>query len=414
MNKRNLFPIVLIVFMFGLFVAFTAENKTNKPITTPDNVKAIIENSCFGCHNTDSKNDKAKIDAKIIKLEDEIAKLDTNFSSQKSKLVSIAPIEKVDFVHYLTLQGFVDQQNISYATPPGQPGQIKTIYVKQGDKVHKGQLLLKLDNSVALENVNAVKQQMNSVKSQLGLARSVYDRQNNLWKNNIGTEVQLLQAKTNVETLEGQLKAIQANVSAASTQANQSNVYSDVNGTIDEVTAHVGETFNGNPTQGGYIKIVNKSDLKITVSVPENYAGKVTKGTPVIVNIPDVNKDFNTTISFISQTIGTTTRGITAEMKVPAGMSLRPNQIALIKIQDYAAPNSISVPLNVLQTDEQGKYVLVSAKEGDNMVARKRKVVIGQLYGDEIEIKQGLQEGDQVITDGYQGLFDGQVITTNA
>ena len=361
------------------------------------------------------KNDKTKLDNKIVALEKDIAKIDTSSTvTQKAKLVVLTTIKKGDFKHYLDLQGKVDAQNISYITPSGQPGQIKAIYVKQGDQVHKGQLVLKLDNSVALQNVNAVRQQMNSVKAQLDLAKSVYSRQKNLWDQNIGTEVQLLQAKTNVASLEGQLKAIQANVNTAQQQANLANVYSDVNGSVDEVTAHVGESFNGNPAAGGYIKIVNKTDLKITVNVPENYAGKVSKGTPVIVNIPDVNKNFNTTISFISQTIGTTTRGITAEMKVPAGMILRPNQIALIKILDYSAPNSISVPLNVLQTDEQGKYVLVAAKEGDKVVARKRKVEIGQLYGDEIEIKQGLQEGDQVITDGYQGLFDGQLVTTNA
>lgn len=361
------------------------------------------------------KNDKTKLDNKIVALEKDIAKLDTSSTiAQKAKLVGLTTIKEDDFKHYLDLQGKVDAQNISYITPSGQPGQIKAIYVKQGDAVHKGQLILKLDNSVALQNVNAVRQQMNSVKAQLNLAKSVYNRQKNLWDQHIGTEVQLLQAKTNVESLEGQLKAIQANVNAAQQQANLANVHSDVNGTIDEVTAHVGETFNGNPMQGGFIKIVNKSDLKITVNVPESYAGKVSRGTPVIVNIPDVNKEFNTTISFISQTIGATTRGITAEMKVPSGMSLRPNQIATVKIQDYAAPNSISVPLNVLQTDEQGKYVLVAAKEGDKMIARKRKVQIGQLYGDLIEIKQGLQEGDQVITDGFQGVFDGQLITTKA
>lgn len=361
------------------------------------------------------KTEKDKLDEKISALEKEIARMDTGSAIvQKAKLVSLTPIVKEDFKHYLDLQGKVDAQNISYITPSGQPGQIKAIYVKQGDAVKKGQLILKLDNAVALQNVNAIRQQMSSVKAQLELAKSVYSRQKNLWDQHIGTEVQLLQAKTNVESLEGQLRAIQANVSTAQQQANLSNVYSDVNGTVDDVTAHVGETFSGNPLQGGYIKIVNNSSLKITVTVPENYAGRVTKGTPVMVEIPDIHKTFNSTISFISQAIGTTTRGITAEAKVPAGLNLRPNQIALIKILDYTAPNSIAILLNTLQTDENGKYVLVAAKEGDKEIARKRKVTIGQLYGDHIEIKQGLQVGDQLITDGFQGLFDGQPITTNA
>ena len=360
------------------------------------------------------KTEKEKLDKKIIDLEKEIAKMDTSAGiEQQAKLVALSPITKENFKHYLELQGRVDAQNISYITPSGQPGQIKAMYVKQGDLVRKGQLILKLDNVVALQNVNAIRQQMNSVKAQLALAKSVYNRQKNLWDQHIGTEVQLLQAQTNVESLEGQLNAIQANVNAAQGQANLSNVYSDVNGTVDEITAHVGETFSGNPMQGGFIKIVNKADLKITVIVPENYAGRVTKGTPIIVEIPDLNKTFNSTISFISQAIGTTTRGFTAEVKVPSGFNLRPNQIAKVKILDYSAPNSIAIPLNTIQTDENGKYVLVASKEGDKIVARKRKVDIGTLYGEQIEIKQGLQEGDQIIIDGYQGLFDGQLITIN-
>ena len=359
------------------------------------------------------KTEKDKLDGKITTLEKDIAKIDTSAAVQeKAKLVSLTPVGKEDFKHYLDLQGQVDAKNISYITPSGQPGQIKAIYVKQGDVVHKGQLILKLDNSVSQQNVIATREQMGSVKAQLELAKSVYTRQKNLWDQHIGTEVQLLQYKTNVETLQNQLQAIQAQVNSAQAMANQSNVYSDVNGTVDEVTAHVGESFTGNPLTGGYIKIVNKADLKITVIVPENYANKVSTGTTTLVQIPDINKSFTAPISFISQSIGTINRGFTAEIKVPSGMALRPNQIATVKILDYSSPNAIAIPVNTLETDENGKYVLVAVKEGDKIIARKRKVIIGQLYGDQIEIKQGLQPGDQLITEGFQGLFDGQLVTT--
>lgn len=359
------------------------------------------------------KKDKSDLDDKIASLEKDIAKLDTSAANkQEAKLVAITPVTLQDFKHYLDLQGIVDSRSISYITPSNQGGQIKEILVKQGDQIHKGQLVLKLDNSVAVENVNAARQQTGSVKAQLDLAKSIYERQKNLWDQHIGTEVQLLQDKTNVESLENQLKALEAQVSSAQALANQGNVYSDVNGSVDEITAHVGETFNGNPQQGGYIKIVNKSDLKITTTVPENYATKISKGTAVKVEIPDVNKSFNTTISFISQSIGTTTRGFAAEAKVPAGMVLRPNQIALVKILDYSSPNTPVINVNTLQNDEEGKFVLVAAKEGDKLIARKRKVVIGQAYGDQVEIKQGLQAGDQLITEGYQAIYDGQLITT--
>ena len=386
----------------------------------------------FSCGNTGKKekegslNDKKvqlkklekqkeELTTKITALQEEIAKIDTSAGiEQKPKLVALNTIKKEVFKHYLELQGQADAKNISYITPSGQPGQIKAIYVKQGDVIHKGQLLLKLDNAVAVQNVNAIRQQLGGIKAQLDLARSVYARQKNLWDQHIGTEVQLLQAKTNVESLENQLKAVQAQVNTAQEQANQSNVYSNVNGTVDEITAHVGETFSGNPLSGGYIKVVNKTDLKITVTVPENYAPKVEKGTPVVVEIPDLNTSFNSTISFISQAIGTLSRGFTAEIKVPSGIKLRPNQIALVKILDYTSPNAIQIPLNTVQTDENGKFVLVAVREGNKLVARKRKVVIGELYNDKIEVKQGLQEGDQLITEGFQGIFDGQTLTTNS
>src|SRR4029078_1808322 len=189
------------------------------------------------------KTEKGKLDEKISALEKEVAKLDTSAGAkQKAKLVSIMPVSKQEFKHYLDLQGKVADKNISYITPTGQGGQIKAIYVKEGDNIRKGQLVLKLDDAVARQNVAMVKQQMGSIKAQLDLAQSIYERQKNLWDQHIGTEVQLLQAKTNVESIGNQLKAIQANANMAQEQANQSYVYSNVTGTVDEITAHVGET----------------------------------------------------------------------------------------------------------------------------------------------------------------------------
>src|SRR5206468_6448302 len=132
------------------------------------------------------------------------------------------------FQHFIDLQGRIDAENISYISPRGMGGQVRQIFVKKGDNVRKGQLLLKLDDAVARQNVVAMRQSMGSVKTQLDLARSVYQRQKNLWNQNIGTEVQLLQAETNVKSLEKQLIAMQANVRTAQEQANLSNVYSDV------------------------------------------------------------------------------------------------------------------------------------------------------------------------------------------
>jgi membrane fusion protein, multidrug efflux system len=360
------------------------------------------------------ENQRSDLDQKIASLQKEIAKLDSNYASdQKPKLVALTTIANQEFKHYIELQGNVDNKSISYITPSGQPGQVKSIYVKQGDHIHKGQLILKLDDAIATQNLAAARQQLSSVQAQLSLAQSVYERQKNLWDQNIGTEVQLLQDKTNVESLQGQLKTIEANIQIAETALNQTNVYSDVNGTVDDITTHVGETFNGNPVTGGYVRIVGNANLKVTVTVPENYAGKVSKGSTVEVNIPDIDTSFTGTISFLSESIGATNMGFTADIKIPAGLNVRPNQVAKVKILDYFVPSTVVINVNTLQTDEAGKFVLVAEKQGNDLIAKKRIVQIGQTYGDDVEIKDGLKPGDQLITAGYQSIYDGQPITTS-
>ena len=358
------------------------------------------------------KTDKTKIEEKIKSLEVELAKIDTGAArSEKVKLVSVIPVTKQNFQHFIDLQGKIDAENISYISPRGMGGQVRQVFVKKGDFVKKGQLLLKLDDALARQNVIAMQQSMGSVKTQLDLARSVYQRQKNLWNQNIGTEVQLLQAETNVKTLENQLKTMQENVKAAQEQSGFSNVYSNVSGIADEVNIHVGEIFTGNPMAG--IKIINTSNLKAVVDIPENYLSRVKQGTPVQIIIPDVNKSYNSTISLISQAVSSTTRGYTAEAKIPYDASLKPGQSAEIKILDYSNPNGIVIPINLVQNDENGKYVYVLEKTSTGKtVARKKSVVIGEVSGDKVEIKQGLSEGELLVSEGYQSLYEGQSIIT--
>src|SRR5215212_1596093 len=181
------------------------------------------------------KKERTGIVEKIRALEADIAKLDTGAAkSEKIKLVSVIPVTAQNFQHFIDLQGRIDAENISYVSPRGMGGQVRQIFVKKGDNVRKGQLLLKLDDAIARQNVVALQQSMGSVKSQLDLARSVYQRQKNLWNQNIGTEVQLLNAETNVKSLENQLRTMQENVKAAQEQASMNNVYSNVSGVADE------------------------------------------------------------------------------------------------------------------------------------------------------------------------------------
>jgi len=355
------------------------------------------------------KKEQADRDAEIKKLEEDIAKLDPDAErSTKIKLVAVAPVTTRDFKHFIDLQGKVDAENISFITPRGMPGQVKAIYVKEGQRVRKGQLLLKLDDAIVRQQVQAATQQLEGIKTQLGFARNIYQRQQNLWDKGIGTEVQLITAKTNVEGLENQLTAAREQVKVAQEQLNTTNVYSDVDGIADQVHVKVGETFNGM----NQIKIVNNSQLKVATNVPENYVARIHSGSPVEVYIPDVNKTLNTTISLISQSIDPTTRGFIAEARIPTDPVLKPNQSAVIKIMDYAAPNAVVIPVNVVQADESGKYVYVMEAAGNKQVAKKKSIVIGEVYGEWVEVKSGLNAGEQLITEAYQNLYEGQLVGT--
>lgn len=355
------------------------------------------------------KSDKDKLDGKITSLETEIDKLDTSAANApKTKLVAVQTLTNTDFTHYIELQGRVDAENVSYITPRAGPGQIKAIYVKQGDLVKKGQLLLKLDNAIQQQNLVASRQGLESIKTQLAYAKNIYQRQKNLWDQNIGTEVQLITAKNNVATLENQLQTSEENIKVVQEQLNTALVYSDVNGIADMVTVKQGETF-GSPGSG-IIKIVNNSLLKVVSNIPENYLGTVGKGSTVIVQLPDGNKTINTTVSFVGASIDIINRGFVVEAKLPTDPSLKPNQIALMKIKDYTASNSISIPLNTLQNDEKGKFVMVASTENGKLIARKRPLNIGLLNGNLLEVKTGLKAGDVLITEGFGSLYEGQLL----
>ncbi|MCU0320854.1 MAG: efflux RND transporter periplasmic adaptor subunit [Chitinophagaceae bacterium] len=355
------------------------------------------------------QKEQLTLSEKIKTVETEIAKLDTTASKEDvAKLIGVSPIVVQDFVHYIDLQGRVDAENISYISPRLGPGQVKALYVKRGDYVKRGQLLLKLDDAIVKQSIAAAKQNLETIKTQLSFAKDLYNRQNNLWKQGIGTEVQLISAKTNVETLEKQLQAGIENIQTIQEQANASNVYSDVSGVAEEVNIRVGETFSGMGAMGAQIKIVNTNLLKVITDVPENYAAKVKVGSKVLINLPDINKSFNSSISLAGKIINPNNRSFTAEAKLPVDGAIRPNQNAQVKIEDYAVKNTIAIPVNTVATDEKGKYVYVATKEGNKLVARKKQITVGELYNQMIEVKSGLASGDQLITSGYQNIYEGQ------
>jgi RND family efflux transporter MFP subunit len=358
------------------------------------------------------KKEQATLAAEIKKLEEELAKLDTGAAKMiNAKLVSITPINTGRFEHVIELQGKVISDNISNISPRLGPAQVKAIYIKQGDMVRKGQLLLKLDDAVIRQQIAAGKSNLGIIQSSLVSARDVLKRYENLRKQGIGSEVQLIQYRTNVANLEAQLTAAREGIKIQEEQLRATSVHSDVSGVVEQLNVRVGETFMGMLGTMPQIQIVNNGSLKVEVAVPETYAGRVKVGAPVQVFLPDANRTYQSTISLSGKVIDPNSRSFNIEARIPADGSTRPNQIARIKIQDYAVNNTIAIPVNTIQTDESGKYVFVAVQEGDRMVARKRSIGVGELNGDVIEVKVGLKAGDQLITEGFQNLYEGQVIS---
>lgn len=344
------------------------------------------------------KKEMAVTATEIKKLEEEIAELDTAAALlNKAKLIAAAPVTIQDFSHYIDIQGTVTSEDISYIAPANGIGGIVTaIYIKEGQYVKKGQLILKMDDKV-------LRTQLQQLQVQLDFAKNIYNRQKNLWEQNIGSEVQLITAKNNVEALEKQIATLNEQIGLYT-------VTSSVNGIADVVDIKVGEIFTGAGARGPQIQIVNNNTLKVKANIPENYVSRVQIGSPVEISLPDAGKVFSSKINLASQLIDPNSRTFAIEASIPGG-TVRPNTIAALRIKDYSAPAAVVIPVNLVQTDENGKYVYTVEKDSNNRnVVKKIPVQVGESYNNMIEIKAGLRAGMQLVTAGYQSVYDKQVV----
>ena len=346
------------------------------------------------------KDQQRKLGAQITQMEAELAKLDTGAGrTENAKLVTMAPVQPTDFTHYVDLQGRIDATNISYVAPPnGQGGIVTALYVKQGDNVRKGQVLARLDDRM-------IRQQTEPPRVQLSAAEDTYRRTKNLFDQGIGTYQNVLQAQTAVETLRRQIGILQQ-------QAGLMTVKAPSSGVADVVNVRVGEAFIGTSMAGPQIRIVNTSKLKVIAEVPENYLGRIGTGSNLKITFPNLNRVIDAKVNVAGKTIDPNKRTFYIEAPIPADPNFKPNQIATVQVQDYAAANTMTIPVNTLQNDDKGKFVMVGVMEKGKLVAQKRYVVLGELYQDRLEIKSGLTAGDRLIIEGFQNLYEGQPLKT--
>lgn len=339
-----------------------------------------------------TKIDNLKSEAK--KLEDEIAKLDTAAASLlKTKNVKVAEVTPTDFNNYIEVQGMVDSDE-NVLVNPGMPGTITSINVVEGQSVTKGQILATTEASV-------IQKQINQLEGALDLARTAFEKQERLWKQKIGSEMQYLNAKNQKENLEKQIKTVQS-------QLDLTYIKSPINGIVDEIKVKVGEQ-----TAPGFsgIRVVNLNDIVLRAKVSDNYIAKVKKGMQVIVNFPDLGYDVKAPITYVSNVIGSN-RSFTVEVKLNnKGGEIKPNMLAKLFIEDEKLSNALVVPSNVIERTATGTYVMVVENEKGKYIARKRKVETGVEYNGQTLIKSGINAGEKIVTFGAQDIVDGQPIT---
>jgi len=336
------------------------------------------------------KDQKAKIEAEIAALEKEIG---ATGNVQRVKTVGLTELTTGTFRHYRDLQGKVDaEENVPVTAK--MPGTLTSILVKNGDAVKKGQLLAVIDDGVMLK-------QLAELENQLKTADDIYNRQKSLWDQKIGTEVQFIQAKAQKEGLERSIATLKESWG-------QTRIYSPISGTVDLVILKTGQAISpGMPL----CNIVNLGRLKVVGEVTEAYVSKVRKGDPVVVFFPDLNREITTKISYVSNTINPNTRTFTAECSLPAEQAYRANMVAVMKIIDYQNPKAIVVPVNFIQTAEDGEFVMLADKTGDKQaVARKAPVKQGYNYSGMVEITSGLKSGDFAISTGFQDVNNGETV----
>lgn len=336
------------------------------------------------------------IKLKIADLEKEIARLDTSTEIRKPKLVTLTPVQTGVFNHYIDVQGTIDSEE-NIAVQPGMPGQVTKVNVREGDMVKAGQVLAEVDNRVIRESIS-------QLQTNVDFAKIAFEKQQRLWSQKIGTEIQFLQSKTQFESLQKNMVTLQA-------QLDMSRIKSPINGVVDAVNIKVGEY--AAPGMMGAFRVVNFGKMKVIAKVADSYIGKVKLGNPVRIYLADINDTIQGKISFVSKVVNPMTRSFDIEIGLGAtSTEVRPNMMASLNINDENIDNAMSVQSNLVQKDPSGSmYVMISEGRAANMKARKKLVKTGISSGARIIVLEGLSGNEQLIEAGYQEVVDGQLIS---
>jgi RND family efflux transporter MFP subunit len=333
---------------------------------------------------------KGQINNELNEITQGVSVLDT---AKSFVLVNTITAKKQIINHYSKFQGIIktDQNMILY---PEFSGRITKIYVNEGDRVNKGQALAKIDDG-GLYN------ELKLVESQTKLAKTIYERQSKLWEDKIGSEIQYLEAQTNYDIQKNRLESLKQSLA-------KTTITAPFSGTIDEIFIEEGNLVSPPmmPDQGNAFRIVNLNELYVEAVIPENFIGKIKKGTQVLVEIPVLNITFNSTIKHSVSSINKLSRTFKIEVSVPKNeLDLIPNLNVEINILDYTNSEAILVPESIVSEDSENNKFLYTI---ENNKAKKTIVETGYTQNGMIEITSGLSLNQTVINEGGRIVKDGQ------
>jgi membrane fusion protein (multidrug efflux system) len=362
----------------------------------------IIINILLSC-SSDKQAQLTKLKSRQTAIAEKILNLETELRSEKKdslnpgefKFVGLSEVKADSFNHYIRVQGKLDgDQNAAVFAEA--PGTVSAKYADVGQRVVKGQVLAQIDDQ-------QYRSQLDGLETQYTFASDMFDKQKRLWDQKIGSEVQYLQSKTTKESLERQIVSLKQ-------QIEKFKIKSPIGGTIEECNIKVGGVVSPDPRLAAY-RVVEFKNLKVTAEVSEAYSASVKNGDKLLVTFPDIYKQVETEVSFVSNYINPVNRTFLIETKINnSAADLKANMIAIIQINDYHSDNAILVPMNVIQTDQVGSYVYVVRSKDKFSAAFKQPVVLGISYNGVAEILKGLAVGDKVISAGYQELIDGEYV----
>lgn len=339
------------------------------------------------------KTKQTEIQNDLKKLDDAIKRLDT---TDNSSLVTTHTLKDTVFRHFIEIQGNVEtKQNVIIY--PEYQGTLTRVLVKEGDRVRKGQTLARIDDG-------GLGSQVSQLEVQAQLAKTTYERQQRLWEQNIGSEIQYLQAKASYESAQNAVDQLRS-------QLGKTAIRAPFSGVIDDVITDQGTVVA--PGQGVF-RIVNLKDMYVKADVPERYLSSVIPGKEVSIDIPMIGETLTSEVRQTGNYINPNNRSFSIEVDVPNDDgTVKPNLSARVRINDYSSENAILIPLNVISenaNNEQYVYKAISNGAENKALAKVQIITTGKSQGDYIEVLEGLAPGDEIIVEGARSVKDGQEV----